>query len=208
MENETICATDGCDAPHNSLEKHRVCTWCHRPLPPVWRLPAESPLTGRLINGDGSGAFTLHPFPFEPGCDSRDARPGPDADAEDGKLKRAKSTDKIAGWDREDEDAKERYRLAWLNKGLRERERDRQNFGSSSHSQGRVVEDGEEGEREEKEEWEQVWMNEVGQRGAGDGEVGEGEGGEGEGGEGKQEGRGNGGGQGFLEERGTPPPYT
>jgi len=56
---------------------------------------------------------------------------------EDRGLRRAKSTDKIAGWDQEDEDSKARYKEAWLKKGARERERDREHQDESSGSSQR-----------------------------------------------------------------------
>jgi hypothetical protein len=56
---------------------------------------------------------------------------------EDRGLRRAKSTDKIAGWDQEDEDSKARYKEAWLKKGARERERDREHQSESSGSSQR-----------------------------------------------------------------------
>jgi len=62
---------------------------------------------------------------------------GPASPIEDRGLRRAKSTDKIAGWDQEDEDSKARYKEAWLKKGARERERDREHQGESSGSSQR-----------------------------------------------------------------------
>jgi len=128
--NKRVCATDGCDNPHNSSEKHRVCTWCQHPLPAAWRPTGEPNVLGRRIfNEDGTVRVDSADDSLEDG--------GSASPMEDRGLRRAKSTDKIAGWDQEDEDSKARYKEAWLKKGARERERDREHQSESSGSSQR-----------------------------------------------------------------------
>lgn len=125
--NKQVCATDGCDNPHDSSDKHRVCTWCQRPLPAAWRLTAEPNVLGRhVFNEDGTVRVDFADDSLEDG--------GSTSPIEDRGLRKAKSTDKIAGWDQEDEDSKARYKEAWLKKGARERERDREHQGEGSGS--------------------------------------------------------------------------
>ncbi|CUS10480.1 unnamed protein product [Tuber aestivum] len=125
--NKRVCATDGCENPHNSSEKHRVCTWCQRPLPAAWRPVGEPNVLGRhIFNEDGTIGVD---FADEGLGDGGSASP-----VEDRGLRKVKSTDKIAGWDHEDEDSKARYKEAWLKKGARERERDKEHQSESSGS--------------------------------------------------------------------------
>ncbi|RPA98572.1 hypothetical protein L873DRAFT_1012839 [Choiromyces venosus 120613-1] len=138
--NEGTCATDGCDNPHNSSEKHRVCTWCQRPLPTAttWRPTGEVGILARhVFNEDRTGEMYLQADDDDDSM-GEEVAGGSAFPTEDGggrgrrSLRKAKSTDKIAGWDQEDEDTKARYKEAWLKKGAREREMDREHGGEGS----------------------------------------------------------------------------
>lgn len=102
------------------------------PLPPAWR-----PQTTEMVISCG-----------RPENVNDDEAPGYEPRIEEepnspvmGKLKKAKSTDKVrvAGWDKMDEEERKAYQEAWLKKGAREREREkvhRASGGGESSSAG------------------------------------------------------------------------
>lgn len=108
------------------------------PLPPAWRPQTTEMAIGRSpenIDDEAPG--------YEPRIEEE-----PDSPTE-GKLKKAKSTDKVrvAGWDKMDDAERKKYQEAWLKKGAREREREKvhraggNGEGSSAGASGTVEDD-------------------------------------------------------------------